>query len=51
MLKKIKSFLPHKIEDPFHYGDFKGSFNFLRQLSRPKPLKRVIHHLLFHILH
>lgn len=33
MLKKIKSFLPHKIEDQFHYGDFKGSFNFLRQLS------------------
>ena len=33
MLNKIKNFLPHKIEDKFHYGNSKGSFNFLRQLS------------------
>ena len=33
MLNKIKNYLPHKIEDEFHYGNSKGSFNFLRQLS------------------
>lgn len=33
MLIKIKSKLPHKIEDKLHYGNFKGSFNFFRQLS------------------
>ena len=33
MLNKIKNYLPHKIEDELHYGNSKGSFNFLRQLS------------------
>ena len=33
MLNKIKNYLPHKVEDEVHYGNYKGSFNFLRQLS------------------
>ena len=33
MFEKIKNKLPHKIEDETHYSNYKGSFNFLRQLS------------------
>ena len=32
-VKYLKSILPHKIKDKYHYGRFIGSFNFLRLLS------------------
>ena len=33
MFEKIKNSLPHKVEDDFHYGSYKGSFDLIRQLS------------------